>query len=226
MTQHLYHGVVEPLEQLTGYFWRRLLPTVGSLIRLQDSEIDWQDKVEERVSMPFHYSGGKYALSMRTKMRAFLVAAKVADCEAWETVTKEKIAEADEEAKINTAQACRGDTEVIWAKALQTTALKRRFSLSQSLVHNARERMRRPAPSLKAMPSRLGKIFLTGHLKNGTALCPDFNTGECRQDPCAREHLCAMLQQTGVQRAPPGQEPLGRVELAKGQNYILLRKPE
>ena len=41
------------------------------------------------------------------------------------------------------------------------------------------------------MPSRLGDIFLTGHLKNGAALCPDFNTGECRQDPCAREHLCS-----------------------------------
>ena len=101
MTQHLFHGVVEPLEQLTSYSWRRLLPTVGSLIRLQDAEIvslgDWQDKVEERVAMPFHYSGGKYALSMRTKMRAFLVAAKVADCEAWETVTEEEVAEADEE---------------------------------------------------------------------------------------------------------------------------------
>ena len=59
-------------------------------------------------------SGGKYALSMRTKMRAFLVAAKVADCEAWETVTEEEVAEADEEAKIKAAQACRGDTEVIW----------------------------------------------------------------------------------------------------------------
>ena len=76
VTQHLFHGVVEPLEQLTSYSWIRLLPTVGSLIRLQDAEIV---KVEERVAMPFHYSGGKYALSMRTKMRAFLVAAKVAD---------------------------------------------------------------------------------------------------------------------------------------------------
>ena len=66
--------------------------------------------------MPFHYSGGKYALSMRTKMRAFLVAAKVADCEAWETVTEEEVAEADEEAKIKAAQACRGDTEVIWPR--------------------------------------------------------------------------------------------------------------
>ncbi|CAJ1359982.1 unnamed protein product [Effrenium voratum] len=52
------------------------------------------------------------------------------------------------------------ETEEI-AEAPQTTALKRR-----------------PAPSVKAMPSRLGEIFLTGHLKNGTALCPDFNTGE------------------------------------------------
>ncbi|CAJ1359411.1 unnamed protein product, partial [Effrenium voratum] len=133
VTQHLFHGVVD-----------------AEIISLGD----WQDKVEERVAMPFHYSGGKYALSMRTKMRAFLVAAKVADCEAWETVTE---AEADED-KIKAAQACRGDTEVIWAQAPQTTALKRRFSLSQ------------------AMPSRLGEIFLTGHLKNGTALCPDFNT--------------------------------------------------
>ncbi|CAJ1344489.1 unnamed protein product, partial [Effrenium voratum] len=176
VTQHLFHGVSSSSLAIPGGDCCRL----GSLIRLQDAEIvslgDWQDKVEERVSMPFHYSGGKYALSMRTKMRAFLVAAKVADCEAWETVTKEEIAEADEEAKIKAAQACRGDTEVIWAQAPQTTALKRRFSLSQSLVHNARERMRKPAPSARAMPSRLGEIFLTGHLKNGTALCPDFNT--------------------------------------------------
>ena len=99
MTQRLFHGVVGPLEQLTSCSWRRLLPTVGSLIRLQDAEI---------VS---------------------LVAAKVADCEAWETVTEEEVAEADEEAKIKAAQACRGDTEVIWAQAPQTTALKRRFSL-------------------------------------------------------------------------------------------------
>ena len=43
VTQHLFHGVVEPLEQLTSYSWRRLLPTVGSLIRLQDAEIvSWE----------------------------------------------------------------------------------------------------------------------------------------------------------------------------------------
>ena len=204
------------------YSWRRLLPTVGSLIRLQDAEIDWQDKVEERVATPFHYSGGKYALSMRTKMRAFLVAAKVADCEAWETVTEEEVAEADEEAKIKAAQACRGDTEVIWAQAPQTTALKRRFSLSQSLVHGARERMRKPAPSARAMPARLGEIFLTGHLKNGTALCPDFNTGECRQDPCAREHLCAMLQQTG--RACGGRHPASECRAKRRMTEAKLRE--
>ena len=96
-------------------------------------------------------------------MRAFLVAAKVADCGAWETVDRRG-------RRRGQGQACRGDTELIWAQAPQTTALKRRFFLSQSLVHNARERMRRPAPSVKAMPSRLGKIFLTGHLKNGAAL--------------------------------------------------------
>ena len=49
--QHLYHGVVEPLEQ-PSYSWRRLLPIVGSLIRLQDSEIvslgDWQEKSRSR----------------------------------------------------------------------------------------------------------------------------------------------------------------------------------
>ena len=226
VTQHVFHGVVEPLEQLTSYSWRRLLPTVGSLIRLQDSEIvalgDWQDKVEERVSMPFHYSGGKYALSMRTKMRAFFVAAKVADCEAWETVTEEEISEADGEAKIKAAQACRGDTEVIWAQAPQTTALKRRFSLSQSLVHNARERMRRPAPSVSAMPARLGETFLTGHLKNGTALCPDFNTGECRQDPCSREHMCAMLQQTG--RACGGRHPASECRAKRRMTEAKLRE--
>ncbi|CAJ1339037.1 unnamed protein product [Effrenium voratum] len=140
----------------------------------RDAEIvslgDWQDKVEERVAMPFHYSGGKYALSMRTKMRAFLVAAKVADCE---TVTEEE--------------------------AAQTTALKRRFSLSQ-----------------------LGEIFLTGHLKNGTALCPDFNTGECRQDPCAREHLCAMLQQTG--RACGGRRPASECRAKRRMTEAKLRE--
>ena len=109
---------------------------------------------------------------------------------------------------------------MIWAQAPQTTALKRRFSLSQSLVHSARER--KPAPSARAMPARLGEIFLTGHLKNGTALCPDFNTGECRQDPCAREHLCAMLQQTG--RACGGRHPASECRAKRRMTEAKLRE--
>ena len=82
--------------------------------------------------------------------------------------------------------------------------------------------MRKPAPSARAMPSRLGEIFLTGHLKNGTALCPDFNTGECRQDPCAREHLCAMLQQTG--RACGGRHPASECRAKRRMTEAKLRE--
>ena len=91
-----------------------------------------------------------------------------------------------------------------------------------SLVHNARERMRRPAPSVSAMPARLGETFLTGHLKNGTALCPDFNTGECRQDPCSREHMCAMLQQTG--RACGGRHPASECRAKRRMTEAKLRE--
>ena len=82
--------------------------------------------------------------------------------------------------------------------------------------------MRKPAPSARAMPARLGEIFLTGHLKNGAALCPDFNTGECRQDPCAREHLCAMLQQTG--RACGGRRPASECRAKRRMTEAKLRK--
>ena len=78
--------------------------------------------------------------------------------------------------------------------------------------------MRKPAPSARAMPARLGEI----HLKNGTALCPDFNTSECRQDPCAREHLCAMLQQTG--RACGGRHPASECRAKRRMTEAKLRE--
>ena len=129
VTQHLYHGVVilEAFAADSGL----LDPPSGP------GGLAGQGRGARLYAVPLQRR--QVRLSMRTKMRAFL-AAKVADCEAWETEA------ADEEAKIKAAQACRGDTEVIWAQAPQTTALKRRFSLSQSLVRNARERMRRPRP--------------------------------------------------------------------------------
>ena len=48
-----------------------------------------------------------------------------------------------------------------------------------------------------AMPRAVRGKLLTKYLRNGTALCSRFQTGECREETCQEAHVCAVVNRTG-----------------------------
>ena len=85
-----FQGHVEPLEGLTTYSFRRVLPTLGHMPQFSDEEHlaigDWLDKDQSKAAMPHHYSAAKCQQSVELKHRACEVAARIAAYESWEMV--------------------------------------------------------------------------------------------------------------------------------------------
>ena len=80
----------EPAD-VTTYSWRRLLPTVGQLLRLSPQEQlalgDWASNNPEGNQMPLHYSSARYATSLRCKALSPAAAWEVRGFEDWSAVT-------------------------------------------------------------------------------------------------------------------------------------------
>eukprot|EP00435_Cladocopium_sp_Y103_P071658 s1385_g38.t1 len=93
------------------------------------------------------------------------------------------------------------DRQPVWASTNTFHDVHKRIKLSQKFVKKAEdERQAAAATSSPQMPSSLNGKGLTATLKNGRALCPDFQTDECANDPDScpfGAHLCAALQQSG-----------------------------
>ena len=79
--------------------------------------------------------------------------------------------------------------------------MRKRLKLSQQFMKPA-EKARQEADAVASplMPDQLNGKVLTATLKNGRAICPEFQTDECPNpaDDCPfGVHLCAILQKSG-----------------------------
>ena len=194
-------------EDLTTYSWRRLAPTVAQLLDCRPEEMaalgDWQAKSEqpEVGAMAFHYSSAKYAASIKVKSLIWGATAKLTSNLLWEAIPQ---AELDARRAHGLAEAdklLRQDRQPMWASAHSFQDVKKRFKLSQQFVEAAQQaRQEAEAAPAPQMPDQLKGKVLTATLKNGKAICPDFQTDECPNpaDACPfGVHLCAILQKSG-----------------------------
>ncbi|CAE7745577.1 clpC [Symbiodinium sp. CCMP2592] len=207
LTQEIFSGLEPPV---TTYSWRRVAPSVGSLLQLDELSLlalgDWADRGKIRetgASMPLHYSGTKYAMSVRVKHLVWSAASRCLTYDTWSEVPPSMLQREESSLQAEVAEKIRLDSTVIWkapagtpgpeAKlAFKTTALKLR---RQSRATTAGET--RPRPAEPGMPPQVNGRVCSAFLRNGKRLCPAFQSGSCRADSCSLSHLCATVLRSG-----------------------------
>ena len=115
--RNIFPGHVGPLEGLTTYSFRRILPTVGHMLQFSSGLGDWLDK--DTTKGLHHYSAAKNQQSLRVKHRAYEVASKLAGYEAWEIIPNDALQDADKQAQVRVNKLIQQDQTVIWS-ILQT----------------------------------------------------------------------------------------------------------
>ena len=188
-------------EDLTTYSWRRLAPTVAQLLGCRPEEMaalgDWQNKSEqpEVGAMAFHYSSAKYAASVKVKSLIWGATAKLTSNLLWEAIPQAELDAARAHGLTEADRLLRQDRQPMWASAHSFQDVKKRLKLSQQFVEAAQQaRQEAEAAPAPQMPDQLKGKVLTATLKNGKAICPEFQTDECPNpaDSCPfGVHLCA-----------------------------------
>ena len=195
-------------EDITTYSWRRMAPTVAQLLECRPEEMaalgDWQNKGEqpEVGQMAFHYySSAKYAASIKVKSLVWGATAKLTSNLLWEAIPQAELEAARNHGLAEADRLLRQDRQPIWASSQSFQDVRKRLKLSQQFVEAAQQaREEAEAAPAPQMPDQLNGKVLTATLKNGKAICPDFQTDECPNpaDTCPfGVHLCAILQKSG-----------------------------
>ena len=194
-------------EDLTTYSWRRLAPTVAQLLECKPEEMaalgDWQAKgeVPEVGAMAFHYSSAKYAASIKVKSLIWGATAKLTSNLLWEAIPQSELDAARAHGLTEADRLLRQDRQPMWASSHNFQDVKKRLKLSQQFVEAAQQaRQEAEAAPAPQMPDHLQGKVLTATLKNGKAICPDYQTDSCpnEADSCPfGVHLCAVLQKSG-----------------------------
>ena len=89
IAREIFVGQIENPETLTSYSWRRWAPSMGQALGFDPQQLaslsDWQDKtaVPENAAMPLHYSGARYALSMKSKYSVLAAVSVLGGYESW-----------------------------------------------------------------------------------------------------------------------------------------------
>eukprot|EP00435_Cladocopium_sp_Y103_P054452 s2532_g17.t1 len=208
----LFQGLVEPLEGLTTYSFRRLMPTVGHMLEFSEEEMlalgDWTDHDKSKAAMPHLYSAARYTQSVRVKHRVYCAIAQLAEYEAWEVIPRTALSDADAFAQQEVDRKLQQDLTVVWVLPPDAVQLQAHFRLSEELTAAAKKKRSsdQGAAAGDPMPAELRGYVLTQTLKDGSRLCTAFNTANCQHgDRCADRHLCAVVLQTG--RACGGKHP-------------------
>ena len=71
VAQLVFRDMIENHHDLTSYSWRRLAPSMATLMNLSQTELlalgDWQDKTPVRASMPLHYASCRKCRAQATE---------------------------------------------------------------------------------------------------------------------------------------------------------------
>ncbi|CAE7730172.1 unnamed protein product [Symbiodinium sp. CCMP2592] len=235
LTQEIFTGLDPPV---TTYSWRRVGPSVGSLLQLDELSLlalgDWADRGKIRetgASMPLHYSGTKYSMSVKTKHLVWAAVSRCLTFDTWSEVPPNKLKQEEASLQDEVAEMIRLDATVIWrappgtpgpeAKlAFKTTALKLR---RQSRAAGAGET--RPGPSEPGMPPLVNGRVCSAFLRNGPWQCnwylgvglrSDLKHHPGRQLRGPTAALPVQLRQKGHQVLAMSAEPRGRKRQREG----------
>ncbi|CAE7373636.1 unnamed protein product [Symbiodinium microadriaticum] len=172
--QEAFREMLQEPADMTTYRWRRLLPTMGQLLRLSPQEQlalgDWASNNPEGNQMPLHYSSARYTTSLRRKALSLPAAWEVRGLEDWSAVT---------------------DTELGRIKGAVQSQVDDVVG-DRTTIFQAPEQVGK-------MPATLNGKVLTAFLKNGQSLCAGFQLGRCRleEKDCASAHRCAVALRSG-----------------------------
>ena len=202
--QALFSGHIADTEALTSYSWRRLGPTIGTVAKFTDLELnalgDWEDrsKFNPVAVMPIHYSGGKRATSMRIKRLAYALSVELGDFQSWEVIPPGDVDRAREKALPQVDSLVSKDGATVWQKTSTPERTKRAFDFTQEHKKRALEnKTTAQGAGGSIMPASINDKLLTKYLRNGTPLCASFQNESCRAEQCSEAHLCAVVMQSG-----------------------------
>ena len=163
---------------------------------------DWQERSDtpKAAKMPLHYSGAKYAESMRMKHLLVLCQSAVCDYEAWEVIPASELRGAAEEGRGSLDKPINRDSHTVWAAPISSADAAAHLRMSQSLVDKAKalRDKGRKAAAARAMPTSVQTKVLSAFMKNGVALCGGYQVGLCDSPgTCGGERKCAVLLKQG-----------------------------
>ena len=118
----------------------------------------------------------------------------------WEAIPQAELDAARAHGLAEADRLLRQDRQPMWASAHSFQDVKKRLKLSQQFVEAAQQARQEAEAPTPQMPDQLNGKVLTATLKNGKAICPEFQTDECPNpaDACPfGVHLCAVLQKSG-----------------------------
>jgi len=193
-------------EEITTYSWRRMAPTLAQLLGCCPEEMaafgDWQNKSDQPDvgQMAFHYSSAKYAASIKIESLVWGAASKLTDQLSWEAIPQEELDKARSHGLAEAERLLRQYRQPIWASSQKLQDVRKRLKLPQQFMEAEKARQEADAAASPLMPDQLNGKVLTATLKNGRAICPEFQTDECPNpaDDCPfGVHFCAILQKSG-----------------------------
>jgi hypothetical protein len=193
-------------EEITRYSWRRMAPTLAQLLGCRPEEMaafgDWQNKSDQPDvgQMAFHYSSAKYAASIKIESLVWGAASKLTDQLSWEAIPQEELDKARSHGLAEAERLLHQYRQPIWASSQKFQDVRKRLKLPQQFMEAEKARQEADAAASPLMPDQLSGKVLTATLKNGRAICPEFQTDECPNpaDDCPfGVHLCAILQKSG-----------------------------
>ena len=211
--RELFQDLVTDVADLSTYSWRRLMPTVALLAKYTPVEMvalgDWQSKSElpQEAAMPTHYAGSRDLVSMRLKHLSLGLVARLGEFDAWELATPAAITAAVDAAKPEVQRAVSLDKHSLWDKPMSVAAAQRAFAFSRERAALTRAAQASSKRSEAVMPPSINGKVVTRFLRNGKALCPNFQLDACHvgEGTCGEAHLCAIVLKTG--RACGGKHP-------------------
>ena len=202
--QEAFRDVLQEPADMTTYSWRRLLPTVGQLLRLTPQEQlalgDWASSNPEGNQMPLHYSSARYTTSLRCKALSLAAAWEVRGFEDWSAVTDTELDRIRGAVQNRVDQVIVGDRATVFQAPVTAETLHRSLALTRTWrLRAAKTRSRSSQEQVERMPPTLNGKVLTAFLKNGQSLCASFQLGKCKlaETDCAGSHRCAVALRSG-----------------------------
>ena len=181
-------------EFLSTYSFRRVAPTLGSLLKFSGTELcalgDWQDRSQlgEESRMPMHYSGARYLLSFKQKFLALGALKTLQDFTGWEGIPTVQLEPSKKAGEVFVGRAQARDEVIIWAAPPNMEELRSRLRVSiQAKVAAAKRKAAVRDPGHAGLHQR----------HHDVSLHAQWHARKARR--CAVGRICALLSRAAPQ---------------------------